>query len=256
MYTNKKSAGNRKVVGHFAVCRSVKKPHPCYTRNSSVPANNIIHYFIKIVKYILVALQRNFCAVWFRHAAFFDCPRKCAGKWGKGVILTLGENFRETKNKNNYMEAIVMGENRSTQENGNQGNQGTQTAMANEPRTKFCKHCGEKIDAEAVLCIKCGKQIEELKGGAEQPKIEVNVSQSQSSVNTNTNTINAGMLKTPKNKWVAFFLCLFAGVFGVHKFYEGKAGMGILYIFTAGLFGVGVLVDLIAILLKPNPYYV
>ena len=51
-------------------------------------------------------------------------------------------------------------------------------------------------------------------------------------------------------------LCLFLGIFGGHKFYEGKIGAGILYLLTAGLFGVGVLVDLIILLFKPNPYYV
>jgi uncharacterized membrane protein YvbJ len=29
--------------------------------------------------------------------------------------------------------------------------------------TKFCKHCGEQIDKECVVCPKCGKQVEELK---------------------------------------------------------------------------------------------
>lgn len=58
------------------------------------------------------------------------------------------------------------------------------------------------------------------------------------------------------NKWSALLLCLFFGVFGVHKFYEGKKGIGILYIFTLGLFGIGWIVDLIIILTKPNPYYV
>lgn len=28
--------------------------------------------------------------------------------------------------------------------------------------TKFCKHCGKKIDAEAVICINCGKQVEDF----------------------------------------------------------------------------------------------
>ena len=122
-------------------------------------------------------------------------------------------------------------------------------------KPNFCKHCGEKIDAEAVLCIKCGKQVEELKNSAaDQPKIEVNVSQNQSSVNTNANTIHAGMFKKEKNKWVAFFLCLFT-ICG-HKFYEGKGGMGIIYLFTMGLFGIGWIIDLVILLFKPNPYYV
>ena len=61
---------------------------------------------------------------------------------------------------------------------------------------------------------------------------------------------------TPKSKWVALLLCFFLGIFGAHKFYEGKAGMGVLYLLTLGLFGIGVIVDCIAILFKPNPYYV
>ena len=28
---------------------------------------------------------------------------------------------------------------------------------------KFCKHCGEKIDKECVVCPICGKQVEELR---------------------------------------------------------------------------------------------
>jgi len=32
--------------------------------------------------------------------------------------------------------------------------------------------------------------------------------------------------------------------------------MGVLYIFTVGLFGIGVIVDFITILFRPNPYFV
>ena len=46
------------------------------------------------------------------------------------------------------------------------------------------------------------------------------------------------------------------GYFGAHKFYEGKVGMGVLYLFTLGLFGIGWFVDLIVLLTKPNLYYV
>jgi TM2 domain-containing membrane protein YozV len=39
-------------------------------------------------------------------------------------------------------------------------------------------------------------------------------------------------------KWLFFF-----GGLGAHRYYMGKIGTGILYTCTAGLFGIGVLVD-------------
>jgi len=47
-----------------------------------------------------------------------------------------------------------------------------------------------------------------------------------------------------KAKTTAYLLWLFLGLWGGHKFYLGKAGMGILYLFTAGLFFIGWIVDL------------
>ena len=37
-----------------------------------------------------------------------------------------------------------------------------------------------------------------------------------------------------KNKWVAFLLCLFLGYLGIHKFYEGRILLGVVYLFTGG----------------------
>ena len=113
--------------------------------------------------------------------------------------------------------------------------------------TKLCKHCNETIDKDCVICPKCGKQVEEI----HQPNIVIN----NTNTNTNTNVVGAKVGKE-KNKWVAFLLCLFLGVFGIHRFYEGKIGTGILWLCTAGLFGIGWLIDLIIIITKPNPYYV
>lgn len=120
---------------------------------------------------------------------------------------------------------------------------------------KFCKFCGGRIPADAVVCTLCGRQVEELNMGS--PNIVINNSNDSVNANVNTNQgMDAYMASRARSKWVAFLLCFFLGVLGAHKFYEGKAGMGILYIFTAGLFGIGWLIDLIAILCKPNPYYV
>lgn len=114
-------------------------------------------------------------------------------------------------------------------------------------QTKFCQNCGAMIPAAAVICTSCGCQT----GQMSSPNIVIQ----NSNTNTNMNVVGGGYGR-PRDKWVAFLLCFFLGFLGAHKFYEGKTGMGIVYIFTVGLFGIGWLVDCISLLLKPNPYYV
>ena len=118
---------------------------------------------------------------------------------------------------------------------------------ATEMKTKFCKYCGEKILEDAVICTKCGRQVEQI--NSINPNIVIN------NTNTNANSnIKKYIMGKTKNKWVALALCIFT-ICG-HKFYEGKIGMGIVYLCTMGLFGIGWFIDIIALLFKPNPYYV
>lgn len=49
---------------------------------------------------------------------------------------------------------------------------------------------------------------------------------------------------------VELLLCFFLGYFGVHKFYRGKILLGLLYLFTGGLFGIGYVIDLVVLLFK------
>ena len=117
-----------------------------------------------------------------------------------------------------------------------------------QTKTKFCKFCGEKIPGDAVMCVHCGRQVEQLK--SEQPQVIINNS------NNNTNTNGGGVYRNAKNKWVDLLLCIFLGGIGAHKFYEGKIGLGIVYLFTVGFFGIGWAIDFIVLLFKSNPYYV
>ena len=141
---------------------------------------------------------------------------------------------------------------------------------------KFCRYCGNKIPNDAVICVYCGRQVEELKRQQEPQQYADKPVAPQVIIYTNEHPnekaddqnktipiekpnnyrqINKHIGKE-KNKWVSIILCLFLGFFGGHKFYEEKIGMGILYLCTFGLFGFGVIIDLLVLLFKPNPYYI
>lgn len=55
------------------------------------------------------------------------------------------------------------------------------------------------------------------------------------------------MEQSPKLRLVALLLCFFLGGLGVHRYYVGKVGTGLLQMFTLGGFGIWALVDLIMI---------
>lgn len=73
-----------------------------------------------------------------------------------------------------------------------------------------------------------------------QPKIILNDSVSENYRQT-VETVSS------KSKIFALILCFLFGYFGLHQFYVGKTGWGIVYFFTLGLFGVGWFVDILLI---------
>jgi TM2 domain-containing membrane protein YozV len=54
---------------------------------------------------------------------------------------------------------------------------------------------------------------------------------------------------SPKSRLVALLLCFFLGCLGVHRFYAGKIGTGVVQLLTLGGFGIWALIDLILILM-------
>lgn len=115
-----------------------------------------------------------------------------------------------------------------------------------------CSACGAPL--ENGRCTYCGKTstaaqtnaaVNTAGSVAAQPQVVINQVMSSSQ--------GSAIDKPLKNKWVAFCLCLFFGFFGVHNFYAGKMGMGVLYLLTFGLLGIGWIIDLIRIL--TNSFY-
>lgn len=52
-----------------------------------------------------------------------------------------------------------------------------------------------------------------------------------------------------RKRLIALLLCFFLGVLGIHRFYVGKWGTGIIWLLTGGIAGIGVIVDFILVLL-------
>ena len=107
-----------------------------------------------------------------------------------------------------------------------------------------CPKCGAPM--ETATCEYCGYTQQQS-----APTVTNTTSKSAAAVVTqfvvNVNPVTTQATVSPKSRWVALAICYFLGIFGGHYFYVGKAGKGILYIFTAGLFGVGWIVDLVRI---------
>lgn len=92
----------------------------------------------------------------------------------------------------------------------------------------FCKKCGKEIDDNAKFCPYCG---EDLKG---------------TEIIYDSNKSNS--FKGKSRGLALIFACLgFFCISGIHRFYVGKIGTGILWLLTGGLFGIGTLIDVIMI---------
>lgn len=108
-----------------------------------------------------------------------------------------------------------------------------------------------EVDGKMYCKPDIGHVVKDAKAEAAAAKAyapSININNVNTNQNINTN-MNGGAYYPYKKKWVAALLCFFFGVFGVHRFYVGKIGTGILWFFTAGLFGLGALVDFIVILI-------
>jgi len=108
-----------------------------------------------------------------------------------------------------------------------------------------CTQCGAII--ENGKCSYCGVEYEQAVLNDVMPNEQV---ETQEIVYKNQNNINNGKnpdLASPKSKILALILAIFLGYFGAHQFYAGKIGMGILYVLTVGIFGIGWIIDIISI---------
>ena len=80
---------------------------------------------------------------------------------------------------------------------------------------KFCSSCGGVVKKAAEICVNCGVRL----GGGQG-----------------------------KDWLTALLLCLFLGGMGVHRFYTGSTGIGVVQLLTLGGCGIWTMIDFILII--------
>ncbi len=88
----------------------------------------------------------------------------------------------------------------------------------------LCPQCGAPAQAGATKCEYCGAAIAQNAQPVQQ-------AQPQQVVYVQQNTVNPERANWPiKNKIVAALLALILGGLGIHKFYLGQSGKGVIYL--------------------------
>jgi TM2 domain-containing membrane protein YozV len=93
----------------------------------------------------------------------------------------------------------------------------------------LCPQCGAPVNEGAAKCEYCGAAIAQPQAPV-QPQYQPQPQQ-QAYAAYQQNSVNAERANWPiKNKIVAAILALILGGLGVHKFYLGQTGKGVLYL--------------------------
>jgi len=95
---------------------------------------------------------------------------------------------------------------------------------------RFCNNCGASTHENQELCVKCGVVLAKpLTGHSKKSP-------------------TPGSTDQPPKDWLTtLLLCIFLGFLGIHRFYTGHTGIGIVQLLTGGGCAIWTIIDLIMI---------
>ena len=116
-----------------------------------------------------------------------------------------------------------------------------------------CDSCGSKQYTKTKNGYKC-KYCGSLQDVITKEEVERETNEESKNESIVKSDKDAGfadfMKKQAKKTLILLLVCFFAGVYGVHKFMEHKIVLGIIYVFTFGLFGIGLFIDIVKLAIK------
>lgn len=111
-----------------------------------------------------------------------------------------------------------------------------------------CPNCGAPRKADDCCCAYCKVAFDAAHAGRQEVHIHYHQERSQEKQVHVEHIYTAVEKRSSRSRLAALLLCFFLGLFGAHKFYLGRFGLGLVYLLTQGLFGVGWLIDMIVLL--------
>jgi hypothetical protein len=112
----------------------------------------------------------------------------------------------------------------------------------------YCRNCGNEVSDKAIMCVACGTPPKAGDRFCWNCKADTNIGA--------TVCMKCGVSLremhndyAPGRDWLtALLLCFFLGIFGVHRFYTGHIGLGVVQLLTLGGCGIWALIDFIMII--------
>ncbi|MCM1314925.1 MAG: TM2 domain-containing protein [Prevotella sp.] len=115
-----------------------------------------------------------------------------------------------------------------------------------------CPYCG--AETRYAKCEFCDSVIEQSAGETVNEifqDVTRNVTQNiVQNITINPDTTITDISKKSKSTAIALCCLGFVGLGGIHRFYAGKIGTGLIWLCTAGCFGIGTVIDLVSIIIN------